>query len=182
MRASFKNARHLEPRRRGSALIEFTLVGTFIFLPLLAGLASVGMNMVTAMQAANLNSSAGQMFSAGWDFTQPVNQSMLQAMAGTLQTSTSGGGVVILSEVQYTTNAGYVCIAQTTITIGVGGNGGQSKYEPGCADNGSFAGLMAPTVNGQIAYLAETYYNNPAFTWAFAPAGTGTGIYEVAIF
>jgi len=182
MRASLKHARRPEQRRQGSALIEFTLVGTFIFLPLLAGLASVGMNMVTAMQAANLNSSAGQMFSAGWDFTQPVNQSMLQAMAGTLQTSTSGGGVLILSEVQYTKAAGYVCLGQTTITIGNGGSGGISKYEPGGVDNGSFAALMPMSVDGQTAYLAETYYNNPAFAWAFAPAGTSTGIYEVAVF
>jgi hypothetical protein len=182
MRPAFQNGQRPNQHKRGSALIEFALVGTFIFLPLLAGLASVGMNMVTAMQAANLNSSAGQMFSAGWDFTQPVNQSMLQAMAGTLQTSTSGGGVIILSEVQYTTNAGYACTGQTTITIGNGGPAGPSKYEPGCADNGSFATLMPMSVNGQTAYLAETFYNNPAFAWVFAPAGTSTGIYEVAVF
>jgi hypothetical protein len=104
-------------------------------------------------------------------------------MAGTLQTSTSGGGVIVLSEVQYTKAAGYVCLGQTTIQIGNGGAGGyQSKYEPGGADNGSFAGLMPMTIDGQIAYLAETYYNNPAFAWVFAPAGTSTGIYEVAVF
>ena len=183
MRAAFQNAHWPEQRRRGSALIEFTLVGTFIFLPLLAGLASVGMNMVTAMQAANLNTSVGQMFSAGWDFTQVANQNLLQQMlAGTLQTSTSGGGVIILSQVQYTQKSGYVCLGQTTITLGNGGLGGISKYEPGGVDNGSFAALMPMSVDGQIAYLAETYYNNPAFTWAFAPNGTGTGIYEVAVF
>ena len=182
MRLSFQNAHRPEQRRRGSALVEFTLVGTFIFLPLLAGLASVGMNMVTALQAANLNTSAGQMSSAGWDFTLPMNQSMLQAMAGTLQTSASGGGVVILSEVQYTKKTGYVCLGQTTVPIGNGGSGGISKYEPGGVDNGSFAALMPMSVDGQIAYLAETYYNNPAFTWAFAPNGTNTGIYEVAVF
>ncbi len=30
---------------------------------------------------------------------------------------------------------------------------------------------------GQVAYVAEAYYNNPQFTWAFAPTGTPTGIY-----
>jgi hypothetical protein len=41
---------------------------------------------------------------------------------------------------------------------------------------------MPMTVVGQIAYVAESYYNNPQLAWAFAPAGTNTGIYQKAIF
>jgi Flp pilus assembly protein TadG len=178
MRSSLQDARRRE--RRGSALVEFALVGTFIFLPLLAGLATVGMSMTTAMQAANLNASAGQMFSYGVDFTQGANVNILQTMAGSLQTSTSGGGVVILSKIDDTTSNGYVCSNQITITIGTGGNGGTSQYCSGGAATPPFT--MVP---GQTAYVAETYYTPPqSFNWAFAPAGTGKkpAIYEKAIF
>ena len=176
MRPPIQYARLQERFRRGSALIEFTLVGTFIFLPLLAGLASVGMNMVTAMQAANLNSSAGQMFSSGqWDAGQL--QTMLPAMAGTLNSTSPGvGGVVILSEIQNTSN-GYICTQLTPITIGNGGATGASKY---CQ-----AGAVNPPFNmvvGQTAFIAETYYINPNLAWVFARAGTSNGIYEVAVF
>jgi hypothetical protein len=101
-------------------------------------------------------------------------------VAGTLNTSTSGGGVVILSEIEDTAN-GYVCTNQFTIPIGTGVPGGASQYAPGGQVSAAFTALM-PMVPGQIAYLAETYYSNPQFTWAFAPAGTGTGIYVKAIF
>jgi len=178
MRSSFEEARRRE--RRGSALVEFALVGTFIFVPLLAGLATVGMSMTAAMQAANLNASAGQMFSYGVDFTQPANQSIVKAMAGSLQTNASGGGVVILSRIDDTSN-GYVCSTQITIQISTGGNGGTSQYCSGGAATGAFTALM-PMVLGQTAYVAETYYSNPQFAWAFAPTGTGTGIYTKAIF
>lgn len=174
--------------RRGSALIEFTLVGTFIFIPLLAGLASVGMNMVTAMQVENLTATAGQMFSSGqWSASQLETMLNTPTMAGTLQTSPTvgAGGLIILSEVQYSSaNQTWACVPpQITIQIDQGGAGGdQSKYEPGCADNGLFETLMPGSVDGQVAYLAETYYNNPAFVWALAPANTNTGIYEKAVF
>lgn len=179
MRSSLQDARRRE--RRGSALVEFALVGTFIFLPMLAGLATVGMSMTMAMQAANLNASAGQMFSYGVDFTQPANISIVQTMAGSLQTSTSGGGVVILSEIDDTSN-GYVCSNQVTIQISPVGNGGTSQYCSGGAATGAFMALM-PMAVGQTAYVAETYYTPPqSFNWAFAPTGTGTGIYVKAIF
>ncbi|MGD1071408.1 MAG: hypothetical protein ABSB15_14805 [Bryobacteraceae bacterium] len=181
MRSPGQNTRRPQQRRRGSALIEFTLVGTFIFLPMLAGLATVGMNMVTAMQVENLTASAGQMFSAGWDFTNPTNVSMLRAMAGTLQTSSTGSGVVILSEVQYTSN-GLVCSNQITTVIGSAGYTGTSQYCAGGAVTAAFTALMPMTVVGQTAYVAESYYNNPQFAWALAPAGTSTGIYQKAIF
>ena len=38
---------------------------------------------------------------------------------------------------------------------------------------------MAP---GQVAYLAESYFNNSQFAWVFAPTGTGTGIYVKALY
>jgi hypothetical protein len=177
-----QNLRRREQRRRGSAVLEFTLAGTFIFLPMLAGLATVGMSMVTAVQVSGLNASAGQMFASGVDFTLPANQSILQTVAGSLNTSTSGGGIVILSEIAYTTDNGYVCSTQISVSIGNSSQGqGTSQYAPGQVVSSAFTALM-PMANGQVAYVAETYYNNPQYAWAFAPAGTGTGIYAKAMF
>ena len=171
--------RGVDRRRRGSAMIEFCLAGTFIFLPILAGLATVGMSMVAATQAGSLNQTAGQMFSSGTDFTQAANQAMLWKIAGNLVTNTSGSGVVIVSEIDYTNNA-YSCANQITVPFGSGGSGA-SLYAPGGQVGSAFTALM-PMTNGQVAYTAETYYNNPQFAWLLAPAGTSSGIYVKAIF
>ena len=165
-------------------MIEFALVGTFIFLPMLGGLASVGIQMATGIQVANLNASAGQMFSSGIDFTQAANVTLLQNIAtgSNLNFSSSGLGVVFLSELEGTSN-GISCIAQFTI-----GNPSQGSA--------TYASLVAPTgvggavnspfttamSNGQIAYVAETYYNVSQYAWAFAPTGTGNQIYVKAVF
>jgi hypothetical protein len=99
-----------------------------------------------------------------------------------LSTSTSGNGNVILSEIAYTTTNGYVCSNQIAVNFGMGSNPqGTSKYAPGQVVSSAFTAMM-PMTNGQVAYVAETYYNNPQYVWAFAPAGTGTGIYVKAIF
>ncbi len=155
-------------------MIEFCLAGTFIFLPILAGLATVGMSMVAATQAGSLNQTAGQMFSSGTDFTQPANQNMLLKIAGNLVTNTSGSGVVIVSEIDYTNNA-YVCSNQ--ISIPLNGGTGASLFATGPQVSSTFTALMPNMTNGQVAYTAETYYNNPQFTWLLAPAGTSSGIY-----
>jgi len=148
-------------------------------MPMLAGLATVGMTMVQANQVASLNATAGQMISSGVDFTQAENVSILQKVAGTLQTSSTGTGAVIVSEVDYSTSNGYVCSNQ--ITIPIAGGTGTSQYVPGGLV-GSFASLMPGMTDGQVAYLAETYYNNPQFAWALAPSGTASGIYVKAVF
>jgi Flp pilus assembly protein TadG len=114
MRASLHNVWRPKRGRRGSAILEFTLAGTFIFLPILAGLATVGMSMVTAMQVASLNSTAAQMLASGVDFTEAANQNILLTVAGNLNTSTSGGGIVILSQISYTPENGYVCFQSDT--------------------------------------------------------------------
>jgi len=170
-----QDTRRRDKKRRGSATVEFVLAGTFIFVPMLAGLATVGMSMVQANQVASLNTTAGQMFSSGADFSPQGNSvGILQKMAGTLYTSSSAGGVVILTEIDGT-NGGPVCSTSITIQLGTGGTGGASQ----CS---AFIALMSGMVSGQIAYLAETYYNNPQLAWAFAPANTGSGIYVKAVF
>lgn len=177
MRELRPDPRRATKTRRGSAIVEFTLVGSFIFLPMLAGLATVGMNMVTAMQVAGLNASAGQMLASGVDFSLPANQTLLQTLAGSLNTSSSGSGVVIVSEIDQT-SAGPVCSSQILIPLNGGTNA--SKYVPAGTVT-DFTNLIT-LVPGQSAFLAETYYNNPQLNWSLAPTGTGTGIYVKNIF
>ncbi len=167
-------------RKRGSALVEFALAGSFIFLPMLAGLTSVGVSMVNAMQVASVNASAGQMLSTGVDFTQAANQALVQnlGVASNLDFSSSGKGVVILSEIDGT-SSGNVCSQQFII-----GNSAQgtSKYVSGGVGSASGFTLMGTLSTGQIVYLAETYYDNSQNAWAFAPPGTPTTIYVKAVF
>jgi hypothetical protein len=167
-------------------MIEFALVGTFIFLPLLGGLATVGISMFTGLKVANLNAGAGQMFSSGVDFTQAANLTLLQNIATgsnlNFSSGTSGLGVIFLSELQGTSN-GISCISQFTI-----GNPsqGSATYGSLIAPTGAGGAVNSPfstaMSSGQIAYVAETYYNISQYAWAFAPIGTGNQIYVKAVF
>ena len=144
--------------------------------------------MLTGMQVANLNAAAGQMLASGVDFTQSANVSVLQAVAGNLNTSTATGGVVILSTITGTTAGGGVvpvCSSSQTITLATGGtvSGQTSKYSP-CgsgAGNAAFNTLIQNLTAGQLIYVAETYYT-PQYAWVFAPTGTPSGIYVKAMF
>src|SRR5580658_9512488 len=89
---------HTARGRRGSTLIEFVLAGSFVFLPLLVGTVAIGMAMIRSIQVTALNRDAGHMFSQGIDFSQAVNQNLLNNISGELNL-TGGSGVVILSEI-----------------------------------------------------------------------------------
>jgi len=167
-------------RRQGSAIVEFALVGSFIFLPLLAGLVSVGVSLVSAIQVANLNANAGQMFAAGTDFTNAANQAILWRVGGSLDMADYGK--VILSEIDVAPDFSLSC--PNPITIGTGP--GASQYVAGGAVLPAFSDLIQTggytLASGQRFYLAETFYTNPALTWVFAPATTSKGIYMKAVF
>jgi hypothetical protein len=171
-------------RRSGSAMIEFALVGSFIFIPMLAGLGTVGLQMVTGIRVANLNAGAGQMFSSGVDFSQAANFTMLQNIGtgSNLNFSSSGLGVIILSEIQNTSN-GIQCVSQFIV-----GNPNQgsatytSQFAPAGAGQAATDPFSSAMASGQIAYVAETYYNISQYAWALAPTGTGNKIYVKAVF
>jgi len=180
-------------KRSGSALVEFALVGTFLFIPILAGLVTVGISLVVSQQVGNLNSNAGQMFAGGIDFSQAANQALLGTLSGNLNLTTSGYGVVILSEIDGdgTTNT---CSRQ--IVVGSGTGTSQFCTAPHSPATAAFSalnlGLMTdssgnpssvPTLQvGQRSFIAETFYYNPLYTWALAPHGTHSGIYNFAVF
>jgi len=178
-----------QSRRRGSAIVEFTLAATFMFVPIMAGLGTVGISVIRGMEVAGVNSSAGQMFSSGVDFTNATNVNILIQVAGNLGLSASGGnGVVILSELEGT-SAGAVCTQQ--IIIGNAGLRSSSYVNPTDVNSsGDVTNLNDPSAQvgsnlpitlsaGQTVYLAETYFNNSLY--AFSSAG-GTGIYMMNIF
>jgi hypothetical protein len=182
-------------RWRGSSTLEFALAGSFIFLPLLAGTATVGVAMLRSMEVAGLNRDAGHMFATGVDFSQSVNRNLLLKVAGNLNiTDTGGKGVVILSEIDGTGNNQAVCSLRLVI-----GNAAlrQSSYvnpSSGVLDSaGNVTNLndasasvapaflaMMPMTQGQVAYVVETYFSTSDYDWpGFL---TGTGIYMKAVF
>jgi hypothetical protein len=90
-------------RRRGVAYIELALLMT-VFIPLMLGVISCGLNMHLQLQTVQLARDAGHMFARYIDFTLLGNQQVLAAVSGTLGLSTtagSGNAVVILSTVRY---------------------------------------------------------------------------------
>lgn len=94
---------HRHRARRGVAYIELALL-LLVFIPLMLGVISCGLNMHLQLQTVQLARDAGHMFARYIDFTLVGNQQVLSTIAGTLGLSTtagSGTAVVILSTVRY---------------------------------------------------------------------------------
>lgn len=183
-------ARDKTRNRRGSTLIEFVLAGSFIFVPLLVGTVSVGMAMMRSIQVTALNRDAGHMFSQGVDFSQGANQNLLVKIAGDLNiTATGGDGVVILSEI-VATGTNQAVIAQRLV-VGNASLRASNYGTPDMVDSGgnvtadasatatNFTPAVMPMVQGQIAYVAETYFSTSDVSLAgLLP----NGIYIWAVF
>ncbi|MGO4885912.1 MAG: hypothetical protein ACLP59_34585 [Bryobacteraceae bacterium] len=90
-----------QTRRRGSTVIEFCL-SCVLWTTILMGLSTVGLNLIRALQVEQIGRDAGRLYSAGLDFTQAGNQSLLMLLAaGQNITATGGNGVFIFSTVEY---------------------------------------------------------------------------------
>jgi hypothetical protein len=172
--------------------VEFALAGSFIFLPLLAGLATVGMSMVMAIQVVGLNRDAGRLFSGGVDFSQPASQNLLVKIAGNLNiTPTGGAGVIILSEIDGTTS-NPVCSRRLVVGNATLKSSSYVNPSPGLLDaSGNVSQTSDPSAQvsanfplamaqGQVAYLVETYFSSSQY----GAAGflNLNGIYAKAIF
>lgn len=181
-------------RRRGSTLIEFAFAGSFVFVPLLVGTVAVGMSMVRSIEVTALNRDAGHMFASGVDFSQSANQNLLVKIAGTLDITTSGGnGVVILSEITGTGNNHAVFEMRQVVgnaslhaskfgtpgsgILDAGGNVTDTSNPSANAD--AFTSAVMSLANGQIAYVAETYFSTSDYNLGgLLP----NGIYVWAVF
>jgi len=180
--------------RRGSTLVEFALAGSFIFVPLLVGTVAVGMSMVRSIEVTALNRDVGHMFASGVDFSQAANQNLLVRIAGTLDITASGGnGVVILSEIAGTGNNNAVfemrqIVGNASLRASNFGTPGSGILDAGgnvtdtsdpSANANAFTSSVMPLANGQIAYVAETYFSTSDYNLGgLLP----NGIYVWAVF
>jgi hypothetical protein len=107
--------RSSDSRARGGAIIEFVLVTSFILVPLILGLLSIGFTLSRSLQAAQLTRDVGRMFVRGVDFAEQPNQDLITGSAarpnqpglaqgmgmagngGNASGGTTGNGEVILS-------------------------------------------------------------------------------------
>jgi hypothetical protein len=119
--------------RKGNAYIEFVLVASFFFVPIILGLITVGISAIRNIQVNQVTRDVGHMMARGVDFSQQGNQNLivnnlanglsLVANQGNATGGTSGNGVLVLSFFQHMgtscacTNAGHTVVMRR-ITIG----------------------------------------------------------------
>lgn len=91
--------------QRGTTVIEFVLVTTFILVPLLLGTMVVGFNIIRNIQVHQIARDAGHMFARGVDFSTsggPGNRAVITYLAPRLADSSSAGtGTLVLSSFQF---------------------------------------------------------------------------------
>lgn len=96
-------------KRRGVTSIEFVLVATFFYVPLIVGTLTTGFSLVRGMQALELTRDVGHMFGKGVDFSIQSNQNIvvneigaplgLTGNGGNVTGGTLGSGAIVLSQV-----------------------------------------------------------------------------------
>jgi hypothetical protein len=151
-------------------MLEFALAGSFIFLPLLAGMSTIGFQMVRSLQVSTLTRDAGHMFSTGMDFSQAANQTVLQTIAGSSLSLSDGTGLLIFSEIDNTTSG----LVASQYLVGAGS--GSSKYvDPSGNLKGPASSISI--LPGQSVYIAEAYFTTPS-----GLLGGTSSIYSKAIF
>ncbi len=102
-------------RERGSIMIEFVLIASLFLVPLIIGVFTYGFAIIQSVEAVELTSDVGHMYSEGVDFSTQANQNLLStnlaqglnivANTGNVTGGNSGNGVVVLSTLTYLTNA-----------------------------------------------------------------------------
>jgi hypothetical protein len=123
----------MSPKRneKGNAYIEFVLVASFFFVPLILGMITVGIAVLRNFQVNQLTRDVGHMMAKGVDFSQQTNQNLivndlanglsLQANSGNVAGSNSGNGVLVLSVFESLTascgclNAGHIVVVERIV-------------------------------------------------------------------
>jgi hypothetical protein len=196
-------------RRRGTELIEFALVTSFL-LPLLFGTVVTGLNLGRGIQVIQLSRDTCHMYARSIDFSDPANQNIVVWLANGLGiTATGGRGVVILSTVTFIgqpqCTAGGLTTAQCTninqpvfidrIVIGnasarasvfgtpspalIDSQGNVSNYMTDTSARAVGFNAVLALQAGDVAYLTETYVVSSDYG---LPGFTSTGVYSRAIF
>lgn len=96
-------------------MIEFILIASLFLVPLIIGVFTYGFAIIQSVEAVELTSDVGHMYSEGVDFSTQANQNLLAtslaqglnivANSGNVTGGSSGNGVVVLSTLTYLTNA-----------------------------------------------------------------------------
>jgi len=116
---------------KGNAYIEFVLVASFFFVPLILGMITVGIAILRNFQVNQLTRDVGHMMARGVDFSQQRNQDLLandlanglsiQSNSGDVVGSSTGNGVMVLSTFQSLpnscncTNGGHVVVVDRIV-------------------------------------------------------------------
>ena len=129
-------------------MIEFCL-STLLWVTLIMGLATVGLNLIRALQIEQICRDAGHMYSQALDFTQTGNQSLLLLLASGQNVTASGGnGVFVFSTVEY------IDTSQCTAG-GLAGNSGS------CPNLGQYVFIQRVVV-GNASLLSSVFGTPPA--------------------
>ena len=200
---------HRRRRQRGTELIEFALVATFL-LPLLFGTVVVGLNLSRSIQVTQVSRDAGHMYSRNVDFSDPANKAIVERLAQGLNIHVTGGtGVVILSTIEFIgtaqctaggltsgqcTNLNYPVITNR-IVIGaagarassfgtpnpelIGANGNVSNYLTNTSARANGFTSVLAMQAGDIAYVSEVYV--PSSDYGL-PGYQTTGVYCRTVF
>lgn len=196
-------------RRRGSEVIEFALVSTFL-LPLLFGVLVVGLNLGRSIQVSQVSRDAGHLYARNVDFSALANQQLIARLAQSLNiTPTGGNGVVILTTVtfigQVQCDAAGLSAGQCTnlgqsvmthrIVIGnsslrqsnfgtpnaslIDSTGKVSDYLTESSARANGFASVLVLQAGQVAYVSEVYV--PSSDYGM-PGFESTGVYSRTIF
>lgn len=195
--------------RRGSELIEFALIVTFL-LPILFGTFVVGLNLGRSIQVTQVSRDAGHMYARSVDFSDPANQEIIVRLAQGLDiTATGGSGVVVLSTVMFIGQAqcdaaglgGGACtnlnqpVFIHRIVIGkvsarpsafgtpaaglIDSTGKVSDYLTDGSARTTGFSAVLPLQPGEVAYVAEVYV--PSSNYGM-PGYESTGVYSRTVF
>jgi Flp pilus assembly protein TadG len=169
---------------KGNAYIEFVLVASFFFVPVILGLITVGIAVIRNYQVNQLTRDVGHMMAKGVNFSQQTNQNLvandlanglsLQANSGNVTGSASGNGALVLSTFESLTsscscvNAGHVVVVNRIV---IGNNtlytspfgspaalDGSGNVENYTTDTGAQADNVSSVItiaSGGLAYMAE---------------------------
>jgi hypothetical protein len=197
------------PRQRGSEIIEFALVATFL-LPVLFGTVVVGLNLGRSIQVTQVSRDAGHMYARNVDFSDPANQEIIVRLARGLNiTATGGSGVVILSTVTLIgqadcdaaglsgsacTNLNRTVFLHRLVTGNpsarssafgtpnsslVDGSGRVSDYLTDPSTRANGFPAVLPLQPGELAYVSEVYV--PSSDYGM-PGFKSTGVYARTVF
>ncbi len=176
--------RRRKSREKGNVYIEFVLVASFFFVPLILGMITVGIAVLRNYQVNQLTRDAGHMMAKGVDFSQQANQNLvannlanglsLQANSGNVTGTNTGNGELVLTTFESLTsacgcsNAGHVVVVRRIVignnTLYTSPFGAPTSLDTSgnvqnyTSDSGAQADNVSQVItisSGGLAYMAE---------------------------